>query len=54
MELSTQVEYQQLLGQIAQDYQQGPVRGVQAVTIQFIEAYWQVAHRIVEFDRHGE
>jgi predicted nuclease of restriction endonuclease-like (RecB) superfamily len=53
-ELSTRAEYQQLLGQIAHDYQQGQVRAVQAVNTQLIETYWQVGQRIVEFEQNGK
>jgi hypothetical protein len=53
-DLSTRTEYQQLLGQIAHDYQQGQVRAVQAVNTQLIETYWQVGQRIVEFEQGGK
>lgn len=53
-EVSTHTEYQQLLGQIAHDYQQGQVRAVQAVNSQLIETYWQVGQRIVEFEQDGK
>jgi predicted nuclease of restriction endonuclease-like (RecB) superfamily len=54
MELSIRAEYQQLLGEIASDYQQGQVRAVQAVNTQLIETYWQVGRRIVEFEQNGK
>lgn len=53
-ELSTRAEYQQLLGQIAHDYQQGQVRAVQAVNTHLLATYWQVGQRIVEFEQHGK
>jgi predicted nuclease of restriction endonuclease-like (RecB) superfamily len=53
-EISTRADYQQLLGQIADDCQQGQIRAVQAVNIQLIETYWQVGQRIVEFEQGGQ
>jgi predicted nuclease of restriction endonuclease-like (RecB) superfamily len=53
-DLGARTEYQQLLGQIAHDYQQGQVRAVQAVNTQLIETYWQVGQRIVEFEQNGK
>jgi hypothetical protein len=53
-DLSARTAYQQLLGQIAHDYQQGQVRAVQAVNAQLIKTYWQVGQRIVEFEQNGK
>lgn len=53
-ELTSRAEYQQLLGQIAHDYQQGQVRAVQAVNTHLLATYWQVGQRIVEFEQGGK
>lgn len=53
-ELTSRAEYQQLLGQIARDYQQGQVRAVQAVNTHLLATYWQVGQRIVEFEQGGK
>ena len=53
-ELTSRAEYQQLLGLIAHDYQQGQVRAVQAVNTHLLATYWQVGQRIVEFEQGGK
>lgn len=53
-EIGTHADYQQLLGQIASDYQQGQIRAVQAVNTQLIDTYWLVGQRIVEFEQKGQ
>ena len=54
MELTNNTDYQQLIGYITNDYQQGQQRAVQAVNTQLIETYWQVGRRIVEFEQNGQ
>jgi predicted nuclease of restriction endonuclease-like (RecB) superfamily len=54
MELSQDNGYQQLIGHIAKDYQQGRGRAAQAVNAQIIETYWQIGRRIVEFEQNGQ
>ena len=54
MELSQDNPYQQLIGHIAKDYQQGQHRAAQAINTQLIETYWQIGQRIVEFEQNGQ
>ena len=54
MELSQDNPYQQLIGHIAKDYQQGQHQAAQAINTQLIETYWQIGQRIVEFEQNGQ
>ena len=52
--LSTDSEYQHLLGRISDVYTAGQVRASQAVNAQITETYWQIGHDIVEFEQGGK
>ncbi len=54
MELSTDSEYQRLLGRISEVYTAGQVRAHQAVNAQITDTYWQIGHDIVEFEQGGK
>lgn len=54
MELSQDNRYQQLVGHIAKNYQQGQQRVAQAINTQLIDTYWQIGQRIVEFEQNGQ
>jgi predicted nuclease of restriction endonuclease-like (RecB) superfamily len=54
MELTTDAEYQNLLGRISQVYTAGQVRAHQAVNAHITETYWQIGHDIVEFEQGGK
>ncbi len=54
MKINTQSEYQNLLGEIASDYQQGKLRALSAINTQLIDLYWNVGRRIVEFEQKGQ
>jgi hypothetical protein len=54
MELTTESEYQRLLGRISEVYTVGQVRAHQAVNAQITETYWQIGHDIVEFEQGGK
>ena len=54
VELSTDSEYQRLLGRISEVYTTGQMRATQAVNAQIIETYWQIGHDIVEFEQGGK
>ena len=53
-ELTTDSEYQRLLGRISEVYTTGQVRAHQAVNAQITETYWQIGHDIVEFEQGGK
>ena len=53
-ELSTDSDYQRLLGRISEVYTTGQVHAHQAVNAQIIETYWQIGHDIVEFEQGGK
>jgi predicted nuclease of restriction endonuclease-like (RecB) superfamily len=53
MELTTTIEYKDLLSLISDAYIQGRVRAHQAVNTQLIATYWQIGHHIVEFEQGG-
>ena len=54
MTLTTDSEYQRLLGRITEVYTAGQVRAHQAVNAQITETYWQIGHDIVEFEQGGK
>jgi predicted nuclease of restriction endonuclease-like (RecB) superfamily len=54
MELTTDADYQSLLGRISQVYTAGQLRAHQAVNAQLIETYWQIGHDMVEFEQGGK
>jgi predicted nuclease of restriction endonuclease-like (RecB) superfamily len=53
MELIPKNDYQSLLSQIAETYQQGQQRAVLAVNTHLVETYWQIGQYIVEFEQGG-
>ncbi len=53
-ELTTDTEYQRLLGRISEVYTAGQVRAHRAVNAQLIETYWQIGHDIVEYEQGGK
>lgn len=53
-ELTTDSEYQRLLGRISEVYTTGQVRAHQAVNAHITETYWQIGHDIVEFEQGGK
>ena len=53
-ELTTDSDYQRLLGRISEVYTTGQVRAHQAVNSQITETYWQIGHDIVEFEQGGK
>lgn len=52
-ELTANIEYQNLLGRIANVYTQGRIRAHQAVNTELIETNWQIGQHIVEFEQCG-
>ncbi|MBF0107473.1 MAG: hypothetical protein HQM16_19370 [Deltaproteobacteria bacterium] len=52
--LTTDSEYQRLLGRISEVYTTGQVRAHQAVNTHITETYWQIGHDIVEFEQGGK
>ncbi len=52
--LTTDADYQSLLGRISQVYTAGQLRAHQAVNSQLIETYWQIGHDMVEFEQGGK
>ena len=52
--LTTDSEYQQLLGRISDVYTTGQIRANQAVNVHITETYWQIGHDIVEFEQGGK
>jgi hypothetical protein len=54
MELTTDSEYQRLLGRISEVFTAGQVRARQAVNAQITETYWQIGHDIVEYEQDGK
>ena len=52
--LSTESEYQRLLGRISEVYSTGQRRAHQAVNAQMTETYWHIGHDIVEFEQGGK
>jgi predicted nuclease of restriction endonuclease-like (RecB) superfamily len=53
-ELTTDSEYQSLLGRISEVYTTGQMRAHQAVNVHITETYWQIGHDIVEFEQRGK
>jgi hypothetical protein len=53
-ELTTESEYQRLLGRISEVYTTGQIRAHQAVNAQITETYWQIGRDIVEFEQGGK
>jgi hypothetical protein len=53
MELTTNIEYQNLLGRISNAYTHGRIRAHQAVNTELIETNWQIGQHIVEFEQGG-
>ena len=54
MELIPKTDYQNLVSQIAETYQQGQQKAVLAVNTHLVETYWQIGQHIVEFEQGGE
>ncbi|MEM7536019.1 MAG: DUF1016 N-terminal domain-containing protein, partial [Chloroflexota bacterium] len=54
MELSTNEDYQALLGRISQAYQEGRQQSYRSINTQIIKTYWQIGHDIVEYEQQGE
>ena len=50
-ELTTDSDYQRLLGRISDVYTTGQLRASQAVNVHITETYWQIGHDIVEFEQ---
>ncbi len=46
-------DYQILVGQIAETYQQGQQRATIAVNTHLVETYWRIGQHIVEFEQGG-
>jgi predicted nuclease of restriction endonuclease-like (RecB) superfamily len=53
-ELTTDSEYQQLVGRISEVYTEGRIRATQAVNVHITQTYWQIGHDIVEFEQGGK
>lgn len=53
MELVNQQEYQALVNQISDTYEQGRHRATQAVNAQLVNTYWEIGQYIVEFEQGG-
>ena len=53
-ELTTDSDYQRLLGRICDVYTTGQLRASQAVNTHITETYWQIGHDIVEFEQGGK
>jgi predicted nuclease of restriction endonuclease-like (RecB) superfamily len=53
-ELTTDSDYQRLLGRISDVYTTGQLRASQAVNAHITETYWQIGHDIVEFEQGGK
>ncbi len=53
-ELTTDSEYQRLLGRISEVYTKGQLRAHQAVNVCIAETYWQIGHDIVESEQGGK
>jgi predicted nuclease of restriction endonuclease-like (RecB) superfamily len=52
--LTTNSEYQKLLGRISDVYTAGQIRANQAVNAHITKTYWQIGHDIVEFEQGGK
>lgn len=53
-ELTTDPDYQNLLGRISDAYTAGQVQAVKAVNSVITETYWQIGRDIVEFEQGGQ
>lgn len=53
MDLIPKNEYQNLVSQIAETYQQGQQKAVLAVNAHLVETYWKIGQYIVEFEQGG-
>ena len=53
-DLTTDNDYQWLLGRISDVYRAGQLRANQAVNVCITETYWQIGHDIVEFEQGGK
>jgi len=53
MDLIPKKEYQTLVSQIAETYQQGQQKAVLAVNAHLVETYWKIGQYIVEFEQGG-
>ena len=53
MELIPENEYQHLLAQISETYQQGQQNAAIAVNSHLVETYWRIGEQIVEFEQGG-
>jgi len=53
-DLTTDPDYQHLLGRISTTYTTGQVQAVKAVNTLITETYWQIGHDIVEFEQEGK
>ena len=54
MELSTDSDYQNLLGRISQTYNEGRLQAYQSVNAHMTETYWKIGHDIVEYEQGGK
>lgn len=52
--ITSDAEYQRLLGRISEVYCTGQMRATQAVNAHMTETYWQIGHDIVEFEQEGK
>ena len=53
-DLTTDSDYQNLLGRISTTYTAGQVQAVKAVNSLITETYWQIGRHIVEFEQEGK
>lgn len=53
MPLVPNQQYDELITHIAQTYDQGRIKAVQAVNVQLLETYWKIGQHIVEFEQGG-
>jgi predicted nuclease of restriction endonuclease-like (RecB) superfamily len=53
LKFSKQKNYNDLVHQISETYQQGQRRAVSAVNVNMVDTYWQIGQYIVEFEQNG-
>lgn len=51
--ITTNKEYQNLIGTISQTYENGRSRAINAVNSELINTYWEIGRYIVEFEQGG-
>ncbi|MEX1027196.1 MAG: DUF1016 N-terminal domain-containing protein [Candidatus Paceibacterota bacterium] len=54
LELTSDSDYQELVGRISEVYRAGQARAYQAANHHLTETYWQIGHDIVEFEQGGK